>query len=131
MFSKTKVGEGSDTEQPAKPATPASGSSAAPASSSASSSSAPAAPKAKPAPSILSSDLQITGNLETSGDIQIEGRVDGDIRAHLLTVGEGATVKGEITADDVIVNDQDLAHISREVERLHQQYLELAAAADA
>ena len=64
----------------------------------------PVSPKAKPPASILSSDLLITGNLKTTGDIQVEGRVDGDIRAHLLTIGEGATVKGEIIADDVVVN---------------------------
>jgi len=62
------------------------------------------APKPKPAPSILSSDLVIKGNLTTTGDIQVEGTVEGDIRAHLLTVGEGATIKGEVTADDVVVN---------------------------
>ena len=64
----------------------------------------PPVPKAKPPASILSSDLLITGNLKTTGDIQVEGRVDGDIRAHLLTIGEGARVKGEIIADDVVVN---------------------------
>lgn len=31
-------------------------------------------------------------------------------------------------ADDVIVNDQDLSHLDREVARLHALYLELAAA---
>ena len=31
-------------------------------------------------------------------------------------------------ADDVIVNDQDLSHLDREVERLHGLYLQLAAA---
>ena len=40
----------------------------------------------------------------TSGDIQIEGTIEGDVRAHLLTVGESAVIKGEITADDVVVN---------------------------
>lgn len=29
-------------------------------------------------------------------------------------------------ADDIIVNDQDLEHVDREVERLHRSYLELA-----
>ena len=62
------------------------------------------APKPKAAPSVLSSDLKIKGNLTTSGDIQIEGVLEGDIRAHLLTVGETATVKGEVIADDVVVN---------------------------
>ena len=61
-------------------------------------------PKPKAAPSVLSSDLTIKGNLTTSGDIQIEGVLEGDIKAHLLTVGETATVKGEVIADDVIVN---------------------------
>jgi len=66
---------------------------------------APLAPaKPKPAPSVLSSDLTIVGNVRSSGDIQIEGTVEGDIRAHVLTVGDGATVKGEICAEDVIVH---------------------------
>ena len=62
------------------------------------------APKPKAAPSVLSSDLTIKGNLKTTGDIQIEGILEGDIKAHLLTVGESATVKGEAIADDVVVN---------------------------
>ena len=51
-------------------------------------------PKPKPAASVLSSDLHITGNIKTTGDIQVEGSVEGDIRAHLLTIGETATIKG-------------------------------------
>ena len=61
-------------------------------------------PRVKPAASVLSSDITITGNIRTTGDIVIEGTIEGDIRAHLLTVGESATVKGEIIADDVVVN---------------------------
>ena len=62
------------------------------------------APKPKPPASMLSADLVISGNLKTTGDILVEGTVEGDIRAHLLTVGESATVKGEVIADDVVVN---------------------------
>ncbi len=69
------------------------------------------AAKPKPAASVLSSDLVIKGNLKTTGDLQIEGMVDGDIRAHLLTVGEGATVKGEIVADDVVVNGRIIGRV--------------------
>ena len=72
---------------------------------------APAAPKAKPPASVLSSDLTITGNLKTTGDIQVEGVVEGDIRAHLLTVGEGATVRGEVVADDVVVNGRIVGRV--------------------
>ena len=64
----------------------------------------PAPAKPKPAASVLSSDLTITGNVRSSGDIQIEGVVEGDVRAQTLIVGEGATVKGEVVADEVIVH---------------------------
>lgn len=73
--------------------------------------SASTTPKAKPPASVLSTDLTITGNLKTAGDIQIEGTVEGDIRAHILTVGEGATVKGECMADDVIVNGRIIGRV--------------------
>jgi len=69
------------------------------------------APKAKPPASILSSDLHVTGNLKTTGDIQVEGTVEGDIRAHLLTVGEGATIRGELIADDVVVNGRIVGRV--------------------
>lgn len=69
------------------------------------------APKAKPPASSLSSDLHITGNLKTTGDIQVEGTIEGDIRAHLLTIGEGATVKGEVTADDVVINGRIIGRV--------------------
>jgi cytoskeletal protein CcmA (bactofilin family) len=62
------------------------------------------APKPKPAASVLSSDLTILGNVRSSGDIQVEGTVEGDIRAHTLIVGEGATVKGEVIAEEVVVH---------------------------
>lgn len=71
----------------------------------------PSAPKAKPPASTLSTDLHIKGNLKTSGDIQISGTVDGDIRAHLLTVGEGSTVKGEVVADDVVVHGRVVGRV--------------------
>lgn len=67
--------------------------------------------KPKPPASVLSSDLTITGNLKTSGDVQVEGVIDGDIRAHLLTVGEGATVRGEVVADDVVVNGRVVGRV--------------------
>lgn len=71
----------------------------------------PTAPRAKPAASVLSSDLTVVGNIKTTGDIQVEGVVEGDIRAHLLTVGESATIKGEIVADDVVVNGRVVGRV--------------------
>lgn len=69
------------------------------------------ATKAKPAASVLSADLSITGNLKTTGDIVVEGVVDGDIRAHLLTVGETATIRGEVIADDIVINGRVIGRV--------------------
>jgi cytoskeletal protein CcmA (bactofilin family) len=71
----------------------------------------PSAPKGKSGPSVLSADLTVVGNLKTSGDIQVEGTVEGDIRAHLLTVGESATIRGEIVADDIVVNGRVIGRV--------------------
>ena len=71
----------------------------------------PTAPKGKVAASVLSSDLTVVGNLRTTGDIQVEGTVEGDIRAHLLTVGETATIRGEIVADDIVVNGRVIGRV--------------------
>lgn len=68
-------------------------------------------PKVKVAASVLSSDLTVVGNMKTTGDIQVEGTVEGDIRAHLLTVGETATIRGEIVADDIVVNGRVVGRV--------------------
>lgn len=67
--------------------------------------------KPKPSPSLLSSDLTIKGNVSSSGDLQIEGTIEGDVRAHLLTVGESATIRGEVVADDVVVNGRVIGRV--------------------
>ena len=69
------------------------------------------ASKPKYPASVLSPDLTVIGNLKTAGDIQVEGTVEGDIRAHLLTIGESATVRGEVTADDVVVNGRIIGRV--------------------
>lgn len=68
-------------------------------------------PKPKASPSLISSDLTVKGNIITSGDVQVEGTIDGDVRAHLLTVGESATIKGEVVADDVVVNGKVIGRL--------------------
>ena len=105
MFSKSKITETPEKKSEAPKAEPRP---AAPAQSAAAAqpSPAPAATqaKAKPAPSVISTDLKIQGNLMTSGDIQVEGQIEGDIRAHLLTVGQSAMISGEVIADDIVVH---------------------------
>lgn len=67
----------------------------------------PAAPPKKSggrsAPSIISADLLVQGALVSQGDMQIDGTVEGDIRSVTLMVGNGAIIKGEIVAEEVVV----------------------------
>lgn len=60
-------------------------------------------PGPRTAPSIISSDLVVHGNMTATGDIQVDGTVDGDIRSQSLTVGEKASITGEIVADDIVI----------------------------
>ena len=108
MFSKSKINEpGPRADDAAKPAAPAPESKPTPSPNEFKAS----APKAKPPASVLSADLHVVGNMKTTGDIQVEGTVEGDIRAHLLTIGETATIKGEVVADDVVVNGRIVGRV--------------------
>ena len=55
------------------------------------------------APSIIGADITIVGDLSSEGEVQVDGFIDGDIRAKTLLIGESATVKGEIVGDSVHV----------------------------
>jgi cytoskeletal protein CcmA (bactofilin family) len=106
MFSKSRINEPGPKAEAEKPKMPDTMSPSRPAGDYASST-----PRVKPAASVLSSDLTIVGNIKTSGDIQIEGTVEGDVRAHLLTVGESATIRGEIMGDDIVVNGRVVGRV--------------------
>lgn len=54
-------------------------------------------------PSVIGPDLTITGNLSSEGQVQIDGRVEGDIRGTHIIVGERAHITGGIIAEEVVV----------------------------
>jgi len=55
------------------------------------------------APSIISSDLVVNGTLTSTGDIQIDGRVEGDVQSAGLVIGDKAFIHGEVLAEDVTI----------------------------
>jgi len=54
-------------------------------------------------PSIISADVVLTGTLFSNGDIQVDGRIEGDIRAVSVMISEFAAIYGNINSDEVIV----------------------------
>jgi cytoskeletal protein CcmA (bactofilin family) len=60
-------------------------------------------PRSSAAPSIISADLTIAGTLTSTGDVQIDGRVEGDVHSAGLVIGDKAFIHGDVTAEEVTV----------------------------
>lgn len=123
MFNKTK------SPAPAKPAAqPIPPLPDLPSSSpSASSAAATPAPAAAPGRglSVLSADLQFTGNIAGSGDLQIDSQVKGDIRVGRLIVGETGAVEGNVAADYVEVRGRIVGGVSgKQVKLISTAYVD-------
>jgi cytoskeletal protein CcmA (bactofilin family) len=61
--------------------------------------------------SLISSELKIVGNLNSGGDLRIDGTVEGDITSRTLVIGEGAKVDGSISAETVRISGTVSGHI--------------------
>ncbi len=72
---------------------------------------APAAPSKSAAPSLLSSDLLVNGNLESKGDMQVDGTVEGDIKSVKLTISATAVVRGSVEAESIVIAGQVVGQI--------------------
>jgi len=53
--------------------------------------------------SVIGPDLTVTGNLESSGEVQIEGDVQGDIHAERIVVGDQGRIIGDLVADEIVI----------------------------
>ena len=60
-------------------------------------------PNSSPTRALIDACLNIHGNLETEGEVQVDGRINGNIRCAHLTVGRDAIIIGDITAEEVVV----------------------------
>ena len=92
MFSKNKETEIPPVVSPPAPPPPA-----------------PAAQAKRPvttrsgAASVISAELIVRGTLISAGDVQVDGKIDGDIRAAGLTIGEQAVITGDVYAEEATV----------------------------
>jgi cytoskeletal protein CcmA (bactofilin family) len=56
-----------------------------------------------PARSVIDAWLTMKGNLESEGDIQVDGKVQGHIRCTQLIVGRDACIDGDVLAAEVVI----------------------------
>jgi cytoskeletal protein CcmA (bactofilin family) len=50
--------------------------------------------------SVLGPDVVVTGDLSTAENLQVDGRIDGDVRCAELHQGADSTIAGNIVADE-------------------------------
>ena len=63
----------------------------------------PATPASNAARSLIATDLRITGEMTTTGAIEVLGEIDGNITANGLIIGDEGRVKGTVSAQSVEV----------------------------
>lgn len=70
-------------------------------------------------PSVISDDMNILGNIISDGYIDINGRIEGNIKCRSVTVREKGMVKGDIIADVVHVHGEVNGLIKSKSVNLH------------
>jgi cytoskeletal protein CcmA (bactofilin family) len=78
------------------------------------------ATRTKPkAASLLSESLTIEGNLDSEGEVQLDGTVRGDVRVAKLTVGETGHIEGQIYCETIEVRGRVIGAITAKQVRLY------------
>ena len=70
--------------------------------------------RAPGAPSLLSAGMQVTGDIVSDGEFQIDGTLSGDIRCARLTVGESGKINGSVVADECLIHGEVVGQIKSE-----------------
>lgn len=63
-------------------------------------------------PSIISEDVRLTGSLVSQGEVQLDGRIDGDVRVNHLVIGNTGCVEGSVVAESVIVKGKIIGSLN-------------------
>ena len=72
---------------------------------------APSPAPSKMVPSIIGEDLTINGNVNSKGEIQVDGDIQGDINCGSLLLGDKSHVSGNVVAEDVVVRGRVVGSI--------------------
>jgi cytoskeletal protein CcmA (bactofilin family) len=48
---------------------------------------------------VIGADIKVTGNIEASADLMVEGKVEGDVRCRSLILGESGMINGNIFSE--------------------------------
>jgi cytoskeletal protein CcmA (bactofilin family) len=57
-------------------------------------------------PSVIAGGLTVKGELQSSGEIRIDGTVEGNLAAPVVTIGRAGSIKGNIAADRAMIEGE-------------------------
>ncbi|MES2985336.1 MAG: polymer-forming cytoskeletal protein [Pseudomonadota bacterium] len=60
-------------------------------------------PRKGMSPSVIAENMCVLGNIVSDGVLDIDGQVDGNVRAHTVTVRANARIRGDVMADDIFI----------------------------
>lgn len=79
----------------------------------------------KSAPSVISADMNVLGNIISEGFLDIDGRIEGNVKCESVVIRANGRVKGDVVADNIqiygrvdglvkakMVNLYNTAHVS-------------------
>ena len=76
-------------------------------------------------PALLSRDVVIEGDMNSTGDIQIDGTMKGNLKAGSVTVGREAMIEGDVQAEAIVVHGRLIGNIkARDVRIRHTAHVE-------
>lgn len=54
-------------------------------------------------PSIISEDVRLVGSIMSQGEVQLDGRIEGDIKVDSLVIGTTGVIEGIVEANTLII----------------------------
>lgn len=75
---------------------------------------------ASDAPSIISASVLITGDIESPGEIQLDGDIKGNVHCTSLTLGETGSILGKVVANSITLRGQVEGEVIGAVVRLEK-----------
>ena len=55
-------------------------------------------------PSVIATGMHVLGNIVSEGTLDIDGRIDGNVRAHTISLRQNGFIRGDIAAETIHVH---------------------------
>ena len=67
--------------------------------------------RSRSGPSIITHEVVIDGHLYSGGELQVDGEINGDVRAHGVVIDVNGIVHGGVAGEEVIVRGRVIGNI--------------------